>query len=190
MSLALANKVCGVFSRPELVKINFSMGGMIINYSTFAIVKEKIKYGKIDVVQDKTLPAKVAKYSYTQNKLKLGFSAVCAWDADQEALIIHECIHIANDLSSRSIKVSLDEAAAYTAQLLYFYFRNEKILKKPGVSPTFSNGIQKEAWEVAMKVLSKKTLQLSDYQELLKKIEANPTYTKIHDKTRIYDGVH
>ena len=187
MSLALSRLVRSLLSRPEAAKISFTLGGMMIGPSSFQLVKSNILSGKISVVYISSLGANVAKYQYKKNKLCLGFRA-SGVSADNEALIIHECVHAACDLSSHSVKVSLDEAVAYVAQCLYFYYRNEQALKTPGVRPTFTNPILREAWQVATLARSKKVLNDSDIQKLLRAISQHRLYSRTHSITKHYDG--
>lgn len=190
MSLALANLVRSVLSRPETSKINFSLGGMSIEPSSFRMVKAKILGGQIDVVHDRSLPAKVAKYRSLENTLHLSTTfRLNGISSDQEALIIHECVHAAADLSAHAVTVGLDEAAAYVAQCLYFYYRNEAALKRPGVRPTFNDAVLQEAWKVAALARSKKKLSDRDIGQLLFVISQHRLYKKTHTFTQPYDGV-
>ena len=190
MSLALANLVRSVLSRPETAKINFSVGGMMIEPSSFRMVKEKILGGQIDVVYDRSLAAKVAKYRPLENTLHLSTTfRIDGISTDQEALIIHECVHAAADLSALAVKIGLDEAAAYVAQCLYFYYRNEAALKRQGVRPTFTDPILEEAWKVGTLARSKNKLSDRDIGQLLWVISQHRLYKKNHTFTRPYDGV-
>lgn len=191
MSLALANLVRSVLSRPETARINFSLGGMMIEPSSFQMVKEKILGGQIDVVCDRSLAANKAKYRPLENTLHLSTAfRINGISTDQEALIIHECVHAAADLSALAVKIGLDEAAAYVAQCLYFYYRNEAELKRPGKRVDFDNKpILEEAWKVATLARSKNKLSDRDIAQLLWVISQHRLYKKNHTFKRPYDGV-
>ena len=188
MSAALSTLVRSILSRPEVAKIDFTLGGLRMAPSSFGLVREYILRGKIAVAYSPTLGAGAAKYRYAENKLVMGFRAADV-TADGEALIVHESVHIACDLSALSVKTGIDEAAAYVAQCLYFYYRNEKLLSEPGVEPTFADPILKEAWSVAMKARSTKTVPDEDIKGLLKAISKHHLYAKTHSVVRHYDGV-
>lgn len=188
MSEALRTLVRSVLARPEVKKISFTLGGLQTGPSSFELIGENLLNGKIDVVHDAKMGANAAKYRFTANKLFLGFKASGA-TADNEALIVHEAVHMACDLSAVSVKVGVDEAAGYVAQCLYFYYKNEEVLSKPDVSPSFADPILKEAWPVAMKARTTKVLADEEIKALLKAISKHHLYAKTHSVMKHYDGV-
>lgn len=188
MSEAMRKIVMGVLSRPEVKKIDFTLGGVKIDKTVLGSVAGKLRSKDIDVDYVAALGTKIAKYKIGENKYVLGTKS--GLSADMEALIVHESVHAANDLSSKSLKVSTDEAAAYVAQALYFYYRNEKVLAN-GAKPTFTDSLLREAWNAATLARSKKTKTLSDkdIQKLVGEISRDPKYRGTAATTRKYDGV-
>ena len=194
MSLALVNLVREVLSQPEVAKIDFALGGMMITPSTYRMVKEKILVGHIDVVLDSTLNTKVkdavAKYSVKENKLKLGDHFLNPqWSMGLQALIIHECTHAAADLSALTVQIGLDEAAAHVAQMLYMYYRMDVFVKKGLLqeTPKFLTSVHREAWKVAALARSKKMLSDKDIRKLLRVISEG-AYRNVYSKAQPYDG--
>ncbi len=187
MSAALRTLVRSVLAKPEVKKIDFTLGGLRVGPPSFSLVSEGILNARIDVTHDAKLGGGAAKYRYHENKLVLGFDA-SGVTADNEALIVHECVHIAGDLSVVAVKVGMDEAAAYVAQCLYFFYKNEKLLSEPGISPTFADPILKEAWQVATKARRSKVLVDDDLEALLKAIAEHHLYSHTHSVMRHYDG--
>ena len=182
----LAQKVIGVLSGPEVRRISFSLGGTSINKAaTFQPVSIAIQSGKISVVQSQ----KPTVYSSTSNTLSLNPKDASA-GADMEALIIHECTHAGCDLRKASLTVGYSEAVAFVAQCLFFYYKNEKVLKSGSAEPTFNDRILKEAWKVAMKVKEPSAVALStaDVQLLLNAIARHKNYKNTYSKQMIFDG--
>jgi hypothetical protein len=180
--------VMAVLSKPEVAKIKFTLETIKIGSSSFQLVKSKIQGNKIKVGYSAKLGTGVAKYSYKKNTLSLGFKSI-GGNADKEALIVHECTHAACDIAGKAMLLTHSEAAAYVAQALYFYYRNEVVLSKPGVKPTFVSALLREAWEVATKARANPKLGKDDIKKLLGLIAKHPLYKKRHSKTEAYDGV-
>ena len=180
--------VMTVLSRPEVAKINFTLETIKIDSSSFQKVKSKIQGKKITVVYSKKIGTGIAKYRYKLNRLVLGFRAT-GGNGDKEALIIHECTHAACDIAGKAMLLTHSEAAAYVAQALYFFYRNEAALSKPGVKPTFASTLLREAWEVSKKARANPKLSKDDIKKLLGIIAKHPLYKKRHSKKEAYDGV-
>lgn len=183
----LETKVSNVLMKTETGKIKFSLGEISIDSNSYKQVKTQIDNGKIKVVYSKEIGANAAKYRYTHNTLFLGFQSVN--NIDKEALIIHECTHAACDIAKKALLVSHSEAAAYIAQCLYFYYRNEQALSTGNLKPTFKSKILKAAWNVATKALHNSSLGDNDIKELLAEIARDSAYKKRHKQKENYDGV-
>jgi hypothetical protein len=183
----MKNMVITLLSQTEVSKIKFSFGSMSVDSKSFQQVKAKVSSGKIKIAYNAKLGPKVAKYRYTHNTLFVGFKTT-GKNADREALLVHECTHAASDIAGKKTLLTHSEAAAYIAQCLYFYYKNEAKIKK-GAKPTFAQAVLREAWKVAMKAVSNSTLSNSDVQPLFKAIAKNPTYMKRHSQQVGYDGV-
>ena len=184
----MKNMVITVLSTPEVAKIKFTLGPITISPFSFKQVTDTIQNDKIKVVFSAKLPANVAKYRYTHNTLFLGFRTT-GGSVDKEALIIHECTHAALDIAGKAVMVSHCEAAGYVAQCLYFYYKNETELSKPGVKPTFPSPTLNEAWKVAEKARDNEVLSDTDIEPLLQEIAKNPLYKSRHAQQEPYDGV-
>lgn len=182
----LSQKVIRVLSGPEVGRISFALGGTSINKAAiYTPVSTAIQSGKISVVQSKNPTI----YSSTSNTLSLNAKEAIA-GADMEALIVHECTHAGCDLRKASLTVNYSEAVAFVAQCLFFYYKNEKVLKSGSADPTFADSILKEAWKVAMKVKNPSAVALSvaDVQPLLNAIASHKYYKNTYSKQMIYDG--
>jgi hypothetical protein len=144
-----------------------------------------IQFGKISVVRSE----KPTKYRSTNNTLLLNPKDASA-GADMEALIVHECTHAGCDLRKASLTVDYSEAVAFVAQCLFFYYKNEKVLKSGSAKPTFADPILKGAWKVAMKVKEPGAAALSaaDVKPLLNAIASHKNYKNTYSKQVIYDG--
>lgn len=188
MTLLMRNMVAKVLARPEVAKIEFSLGKISISSASFKKVGVCIRSGKIKVTHTPKLGRGTAKYRYTKNTLFLGFSSVSG-NADSEALIVHECTHAACDIDGKKLLVSQSEAAAYVAQCLYYFYRNEVELSKPGVSPTFKSDLLREAWAAATKARASKALGDADIKPLIDEIEVHKLYKTRHSLMEAYDGV-
>lgn len=183
----MKSMVTTLLSKPEVAKIKFSFGAISIDSNSFASVKNAVTKGKIKVKQNKGLGNKIAKYRYTHNILFSGFKTT-GGNADLEALLVHECVHGAFDILGKKMLVSQSEAAAYIAQCLYFYYKNEKAIKG-GATPTFKNSVLKAAWPIALKAVKSSSLKTSDIQPLFSAIAKHPTYKKRHSTQVGYDGI-
>ncbi len=184
---SLESMVTTVLSKPEVAKIKFSFGVVSIDSSSYLKVKNAITGGKIKVSYRASLGPQRAIYRYTHNTLFVGFRTA-AGNADREALVVHECTHAACDIAGKKMLVKESEAAAYIAQCLYFYYKNEKAIKS-GAKPTFANDILKTAWAAAEKVAGGGALSSADLQPLFSAISRNPIYRKRHSAQERYDGI-
>jgi len=184
---AMKNMIITVLSKPEVAKIKFSFGAISINSTSFRNVKNAVTTGKITVSYNAKLGAGRATYRYTHNTLFAGFKAT-AGIADREALLVHECTHAASDIAGKKMLVKESEAAAYIAQCLYFYYKNEKAIKA-GATPTFKNNILKSTWSIAMKAVGNSSLSAADVKPLMDAISKHPLYLKRHSAKVIYDGI-
>ncbi len=179
--------VTSLLSKSVVKKIKFKSGSISIDSQSFQQVKTKINGGNIKIVYKAKLGGKKAIYRYTHNTLFVGFQAT-GGNADREALLVHECTHAALDIAGKKMLVKQSEAAAYIAQCLYFYYKNEAAIKK-GSKPQFANALLREAWKVAMKAVHNSTLNNTDIQPLLTAVANHPLYKKRHSKQVEYDGV-
>ncbi len=179
--------VTDVLNKPAIRKIAFSFGSIYINASRFASVATAIGNDKITVRYKSSLGSKNGSYVYTANKLLLGFKKTKG-DGDREALIVHECVHAAFDITGTAIIVKHSEAAAYIAQCVYFYYQNEGLFTSGG-SISFSNPILKAAWKVAMITKKRSRIKNSEMAPLYLAISKHSLYKKSYNKTDNYDGV-
>lgn len=179
--------VIDTLDRPEIRKIAFGVGAIYVNALSFEPVKQAITGGKIKVEHKSSIGPYGAKYRYTANTLFLGFSST-GGNADREALIVHECVHAFLDIAAKTVLVKQSEAAAYVAQILYFYYRNEAALSG-GQKPTFRDPVLKAAWDVAMIARRKSNLTEAEVQPLYDAIAKHDLYKHSHSKDETYDGV-
>lgn len=183
----MKNMIITLLSKPEVSKIKFSFGTISVNSATFQKVKNAVKTGKIKVSYNSKLGVGQAKYRYTHNTLFAGFRST-AGITDRESLLVHECTHAAFDIAGKKLVRQNSEAAAYIAQCLYFYYKNEKAIKA-GSKPTFKHTILKAAWAVAMKAVVNSTLSAADLKPLMDAISKNPLYLKRYMAKVPYDGI-
>lgn len=184
---ALTDAVGAVLDKVETGRIVFSLGGISIDANSYKGVKTQIDAGKIKVEHNPKIGTNNGVYRYTANTLFLGFQT--ADNLDREALIVHECCHAAMDIAAKTVRVAHSEAAAYVAQCLYFYYRNEAAFSSGARKPTFASEKLSAAWDVATKARANPALSDEDIAPLLAAIAKDPTYKDRHDKDESYDGV-
>lgn len=185
---ALSDAVGAVLDRVETGRISFTLGAITIDSNSYKGVKTQIDAGKIKVEYKAKAGTNGGIYRYTANTLFLGFQTVD--NMDREALIVHECSHAAMDIAAKTVRVSHSEAAAYVAQCLYFYFRNEAAFSSGARTPTFASAILTAAWDVATKARANPKLADDDIAPLLTAIANDSTYKDRHDKDEKFDGVN
>jgi hypothetical protein len=110
---AVINTLC----EPTNSVLNFHLGGIFVTPARFKGVADAIKAGKISVEIGGT-GGFSAFYQSSGNTLTLG-STDLSTDS-KRALVIHECTHAICDLQGIRFRAVNGEAAAYTAQALYF----------------------------------------------------------------------
>lgn len=186
--MSLQTEVAALLSTRNVTRINVTAGGIHIAPSDYAAVKSKVQGGQIRVVRRAGLGNGVAKYRYTHNTLIVGF-ATLGGNADREALVVHECTHAACDIRSTHLTVGNAEAVAFIAQCLFFYYKNERALSRPGVHPTFANPILRAAWAAATTARRTPVLSATDIQPVLTALGGNRLYHGRLSNTESYDGV-
>lgn len=179
--------VLDTIDRPEIRQMAFGFGPVYINAMNFEGVKRALNDGKISVEYSSKLPSNRAKYVYKKNKYVLSFRKLSG-SADREALIVHESVHAIFDVEVKPLLVKQSEAAAYIAQSLFYYFRNQDALNN-GSTVTFQDPILKAAWEVSKLCRRRSQLTDDEVKPLFDAIAAHKLYDDSYDTTDDYDGV-
>ncbi|MEO1020487.1 MAG: hypothetical protein AAFY56_22780 [Pseudomonadota bacterium] len=180
--------VTKILSRDEVKKIDFTAAGIKVSPLGFNAVKSHVESERIKVKYSRKMPRNTAKYVYTHNRMLLSFRRL-EGSQDREALIVHECVHAIADIAGKKLLVAHSEAAAYVAQCLYFYYRNQKDIDAGTLEVEFAHDILKEGWDIAARARKNNTLTEADLEPLLKAIGTDPLYRRRHEKYDEYDGV-
>lgn len=183
----MADIVTEVLELPSTLRIAFSFGAVTVGNAGFKSVVDALAAGKITIVVNPKLGANTAVYSFKKNRFSFGFKGA-AGNGDRESLVVHESVHAALDVSKSPLRVKQSEAAAYIAQCLYYYYRNESEFSG-GRSPTFGDPILKAAWPVSQIVLTRAKLEDADVEPLFKAIAEHALYKGRADNTDDFDGV-
>jgi len=183
----MVDLVTEVLDLPSTLRISFSFGAVTLGNASFKSVVTALAGGKITIVVNPKLGTNTAIYSWKKNRFTFGFSGA-AGNADRESLVVHESVHAALDAAASPMAVKQSEAAAYIAQCLYYYYRNETEFAG-GKTPSFGDPILKAAWPVSQIVLTKPALTDADVAPLLTAIAQHPLYKGRADKSDAFDGV-
>ena len=179
--------ILSTLNRPEICQIAFGFNNVYINAMSFEDVKSALKKGKITAVHSKKLGSKRCKYQYTKNKFVLGFKNLSG-DPDREALIVHESVHAVFDVKVKPMSVQQSEAAAYIAQCLFYYYRNQAALGG-GMEVSFGDPILRAAWGVSKLCRHRSMLEPAELTPLYDAIATHKLYQDTYDDTDDYDGV-
>ena len=187
--------VSDVLIKPHIAHIEFSLDGASVSPTRFGDVKRELDGGNIKVARDSSLPQNKCVYRYdnnapgdTKNAFRMGFSST-GGSTDREALIVHEAVHAIFDVHSSPQVVKVSEAAAYVAQMLYFYRANKAAIDA-GATPTFSSEVQREAWELSVAARNgAHTYSATDAADLYAALGSHDDYADRIDDTDDYDGV-
>ena len=183
--------VLGLLARSEVSNLRFSIPTLSIEPASYARVATEIRGDHITVQFDGSRGQNVAHYRHKpRNILFLGFRSL-GGSTDREALIIHECTHASMDIAGRAVLLSYSEAAAFTAQCLYYYHRNAAQIDG-GANPTFPSAVLREAWNVASIIRGgRSSLNDSDLRGLMTALANDGRYrADIAAGTSVdYDGV-
>ena len=169
-------------------KIAFRVGMIFIGPSYYSRVQDAFRDGAIELRYSDRLRNK-AKYRPGKNRLTVGFRETKG-KPDREALLLHELTHVAHDIRGIPRLVLHSEASAYIAQALYFYYRNESVLKAGHMAPSFGDKILSAAWDVS-KLARKKpsVLSDSDAKPLFNAIKKHGAYKNSYNQDYEFDGV-
>jgi len=183
----MSDMVRDVLDLPSTLRVSFSFGAVSVGNASFKAVVTALEADKIKIVVNPKLGANTAIYSWKKNRFTFGFSTA-AGNADRESLVVHEAVHAGFDAAGSPMGVKQSEAAAYIAQCLYYYYRNETEFAG-GKSPSFGDPILKAAWPVSQIVLIRPALTDADVAPLLDAIAKHPLYKSRADKSDEFDGV-
>jgi hypothetical protein len=179
--------VLDTLDRPAIRQFAFGFANLYINALLFEEVKNAIKNDKITVTHSSKMSSLDAKYVYKKNKLVLGFKKT-GGNTDREALIVHECVHALLDIQMKLVSVQQSEAAAYIAQCLYYYYRNEEAFQG-GAEATFGDPLLQAAWGVSAKCRKNSSVKDADLQPLYAAISTHSKYKDRYADTEGFDGV-
>ena len=180
--------VLDVLNRAEIRRIAFSFGPPItINGLSFEPVKTALNNDDITVRYSASLGPGVAKYSHTHDRFSLGFRQL-GNNIDLEALIVHEATHAALDAQAVPRLLKRSEAAAYLAQCLYFYYRNEAALQA-GAQPTFADPVLRAAWPISEICRRRSSLTDDEVEPLYQAITQRRQYRGRGEDEVAFDGV-
>lgn len=183
----MADIVSDVLGLPNVMRIAFTYGTIIVGNAGFKAVADALTAGKITIVVNARLGGNTAIYSYKHNRFSFGF-ADAGGNADKQSLVVHEAVHAGFDVASTPMLVKESEGLAYIAQCLYYYYANESAYSG-GSKPTFGDPILKAAWPVSQVALTKPALDAEDMKPLFKAISVHPLYKKRYEATDKFDGV-
>ena len=150
-----------------IAKIKFKIDSFAVSPRSYAQVAGLIKNGRIRVEYNWGV-GKSAYYYEKKNKIEVGFTA--ATSLTKRAQVVHECTHAAFDLHLYSKStVAISEAAAFVAECLFARINSPK----PD-DPEYrlyddkeeKDRIYRAAWEIAGKIIKRKTPTSEDYSGL------------------------
>ncbi|MDT8857279.1 hypothetical protein RNZ50_20015 [Paracoccaceae bacterium Fryx2] len=182
----MTDLVTDVLRLPEVARIAFGFGSVLIGPTSFPLVVNALAASKISIVTV-TGGGNRAVYNYKRNRFTFSFT-VALGDPDREALVVHESVHAAFDVMISPMQVKVSEAAAYIAQCQFFYFRNQAAIDA-GAAPTFGDPILAAAWPVSQLALTRPRLDEADVAALLSTISGHRIYRLRHSEIDEYDGV-
>ncbi len=129
--------VKGVLNSPSARRIDFHMGLIHVDAAGLHAIRGLLAAG---IVRVKVVPSTdrdvAALYNYAANTLKFPRADYGA-NAKEKSDILHECIHALHDIygagyyhsrgGSRFMTESEDEAAAYVADALYYWYETGRV---------------------------------------------------------------
>jgi hypothetical protein len=177
--------VLQILAKPEINKINFSMGSVSFSGNLLKRVRNCIIQNRIGI---KHRPNGDNEYDPNTNILYFKFDTIKR--LSQEAMVIHECIHAGTDLMNASkMRVSSSEAASYIAQCTYIRLKTrDKNMRLMGDTPE-KDKVFEIANELAVKVISKKSLTNSDLNKLREAIGKHPFYKRNYKTLSGWNGI-
>lgn len=177
--------VLQVLAKPEIEKINFSVGSVSITGHLLKRVRNCIIKNRIKV---KHVPNGDNEYDPNTNLLYFKYDNINR--ISQEALIVHECVHAGTDLTNAAkMRVSSSEAAAYISQCTYIRLKTkDKDRRLMGDTPV-EDKVFEIANELAEKVIAKKPLTNTDLNKLREAIGKHPFYVRNHKTISGWNGI-
>lgn len=179
----MKDKVLAALKDPITKNINFKLPKAIpLIGSDFELVATAIEDGTINVVQDDSVPANMAKYTAQDdgnskaNTMYLGKNT--ASQVVFNSLLVHESVHAIYDLKKMTLAWLDNEVIAYVAQGFY--------LKGYG----YSGGLSQEA-KLGMEIATNINEQAKDpfwLEALIDHLKTDAVYKPYICKTFIGDG--
>lgn len=134
---SIVETVKSVLVSPSAKRIDFHLGLMHVDAAGLIAVRGLIIAGIVRVrIEPSTDPHVAALYNYSANTLKFPRENYGA-NAKEKSDILHECIHALHDIygagyysgrgGSRFMTESENEAAAYVADALYYWYETGRV---------------------------------------------------------------
>lgn len=178
--------VVRVLSTAETKNISVATDAVTVSSAAIGGVRYAVSRNLLNVRYSSALDG-WAEYDAEENVLALGFCY--AESVTREALIVHECIHAAVDLSKvQGLMEADNEGAAYIGQCMYA----QQKMTTPGARLYSENAARdlvfERAWDIADKLLQGTSVTPYEYQRLRTAIHGHPWYPNSRD-VHNYDGI-
>jgi hypothetical protein len=189
----LHQHLANVLSDPAMLFVDFSFGRLIVNRSAFAQVAEALAAGRVgaNVGPGRIRSGSAAHYSVADNEMVFGT------DMPSRPIVIHEAIHLLQDMVQAPPTVKSAEATAYLGEVV-FRIAQANLAGQP-MEATYERivamgGMRGAAAEVAWtKGMGLTTHHVVVTQEDVLAIEQevvnHPLYSKGAEGTYRWDGV-
>ena len=140
--------VTPILVQPATLRIDFQFQGHHVGFASFQAVIGGLAEGKITVEHDPSTT--MAHYHIAGNKFLLPYDSQPQF-LIEEALVVHEAVHAAMDISKAKVTRDISETTAYLAQAIYVYNQMGRSFEPNWAGWPFGEGMLKTAFGASRK---------------------------------------